>query len=174
MLPTSPSVNGRTYDTYTPPHMQAHMNSQSMATSGTTSTGKFILFATWNRCSAIQIFPLIWALIYPFIMCFSYDRANLARSVRTSPSARQRTRHVSILAQTTVRTRHENKKENSGEEYREQFLHLPSSLGCRAVQQYFTTEGNEKLKDLFCTGIVPLLYHSLDIKTWRIKENRLL
>ncbi|XP_060783037.1 paired box protein Pax-6 isoform X5 [Neoarius graeffei] len=39
MLPTSPSVNGRSYDAYTPPHMQAHMNSQSMATSGTTSTG---------------------------------------------------------------------------------------------------------------------------------------
>ncbi|KAL1247413.1 hypothetical protein QQF64_022789 [Cirrhinus molitorella] len=39
MLPTSPSVNGRSYDTYTPPHMQAHMNSQSMATSGTASTG---------------------------------------------------------------------------------------------------------------------------------------
>ncbi|XP_076143014.1 paired box protein Pax-6b isoform X6 [Alosa pseudoharengus] len=39
MLPTSPSVNGRSYDTYTPPHMQAHMNSQSMAPSGTTSTG---------------------------------------------------------------------------------------------------------------------------------------
>ncbi|XP_038861271.1 paired box protein Pax-6 isoform X6 [Salvelinus namaycush] len=39
MLPTSPSVNGRSYDTYTPPHMQAHMNSQSMITSGTTSTG---------------------------------------------------------------------------------------------------------------------------------------
>uniref|UniRef100_A0AAZ3SI30 Paired box protein Pax-6 n=1 Tax=Oncorhynchus tshawytscha TaxID=74940 RepID=A0AAZ3SI30_ONCTS len=39
MLPTSPSVNGRSYDTYTPPHMQAHMNSQSMTTSGTTSTG---------------------------------------------------------------------------------------------------------------------------------------
>uniref|UniRef100_A0A673GP93 Paired box protein Pax-6 n=1 Tax=Sinocyclocheilus rhinocerous TaxID=307959 RepID=A0A673GP93_9TELE len=39
MLPTSPSVNGRSYDTYTPPHMQAHMNSQTMATSGTTSTG---------------------------------------------------------------------------------------------------------------------------------------
>uniref|UniRef100_A0A7N6ARR0 Paired box 6b n=2 Tax=Percomorphaceae TaxID=1489872 RepID=A0A7N6ARR0_ANATE len=39
MLPTSPPVNGRSYDTYTPPHMQAHMNSQSMTTSGTTSTG---------------------------------------------------------------------------------------------------------------------------------------
>ncbi|XP_051978929.1 paired box protein Pax-6-like isoform X2 [Xyrauchen texanus] len=39
MLPTSPSVNGRSYDTYTSQHMQAHMNSQSMATSGTTSTG---------------------------------------------------------------------------------------------------------------------------------------
>ncbi|XP_076156391.1 paired box protein Pax-6 isoform X10 [Alosa pseudoharengus] len=39
MLPTSPSVNGRSYDTYTPPHMQAHMNSQAMGTSGTTSTG---------------------------------------------------------------------------------------------------------------------------------------
>lgn len=40
MLPTSPPVNGRSYDTYTPPHMQAHMNSQSMTTSGTTSTGR--------------------------------------------------------------------------------------------------------------------------------------
>ncbi|XP_040265398.1 paired box protein Pax-6 isoform X5 [Bufo bufo] len=39
MLPTSPSVNGRSYDTYTPPHMQTHMNSQSMGTPGTTSTG---------------------------------------------------------------------------------------------------------------------------------------
>ncbi|XP_052399766.1 paired box protein Pax-6-like isoform X1 [Carassius gibelio] len=39
MLPTSPTVNGRSYDTYTPPHMQAHMNSQSMAPSGTASTG---------------------------------------------------------------------------------------------------------------------------------------
>uniref|UniRef100_UPI00398EF7D6 paired box protein Pax-6 isoform X7 n=1 Tax=Pristiophorus japonicus TaxID=55135 RepID=UPI00398EF7D6 len=39
MLPTSPSVNGRSYDTYTPPHMQPHMNPQSMGTSGATSTG---------------------------------------------------------------------------------------------------------------------------------------
>ncbi|XP_067104638.1 paired box protein Pax-6b isoform X9 [Osmerus mordax] len=39
MLPTSQPINGRSYDTYTPPHMQAHMNSQSMTTSGTTSTG---------------------------------------------------------------------------------------------------------------------------------------
>ncbi|CAH2326109.1 paired box Pax-6 isoform X2 [Pelobates cultripes] len=39
MLPTSPSVNGRSYDTYTPPHMQTHMNSQPMGTSGTNSTG---------------------------------------------------------------------------------------------------------------------------------------
>uniref|UniRef100_A0A9L0SC40 Paired box 6 n=2 Tax=Equus TaxID=9789 RepID=A0A9L0SC40_HORSE len=39
MLPTSPSVNGRSYDAYTPPHMQTHMNSQTMGTSGTTSTG---------------------------------------------------------------------------------------------------------------------------------------
>ncbi|XP_032076493.1 paired box protein Pax-6 isoform X4 [Thamnophis elegans] len=39
MLPTSPSVNGRSYDTYTPPHMQTHMNSQPMGASGTTSTG---------------------------------------------------------------------------------------------------------------------------------------
>ena len=40
MLPTSPSVNGRSYDTYTPPHMQTHMNSQPMGTSGATSTGE--------------------------------------------------------------------------------------------------------------------------------------
>uniref|UniRef100_A0A4W3JL37 Paired box protein Pax-6 n=1 Tax=Callorhinchus milii TaxID=7868 RepID=A0A4W3JL37_CALMI len=39
MLPTSPSVNGRSYDTYTPPHMQSHMNPQSMGTPGATSTG---------------------------------------------------------------------------------------------------------------------------------------
>ncbi|XP_069770454.1 paired box protein Pax-6 isoform X5 [Narcine bancroftii] len=39
MLPTSPSVNGRSYDTYTPPHMQSHMNPQTMGTSGATSTG---------------------------------------------------------------------------------------------------------------------------------------
>ncbi|CAI5763495.1 paired box protein Pax-6 isoform X1 [Podarcis lilfordi] len=39
MLPTSPSVNGRSYDTYTPPHMQTHMNSQPMGASGATSTG---------------------------------------------------------------------------------------------------------------------------------------
>nr|XP_036875358.1 paired box protein Pax-6 isoform X4 [Manis javanica] len=39
MLPTSPSVNGRSYDTYTPPHMQTHMSSQPMGTTGTTSTG---------------------------------------------------------------------------------------------------------------------------------------
>ncbi|KAK1161739.1 paired box protein Pax-6 isoform X2 [Acipenser oxyrinchus oxyrinchus] len=39
MLPTSPSVNGRSYDTYTPPHMQSHMNSQPMGSSGTASTG---------------------------------------------------------------------------------------------------------------------------------------
>ncbi|ELW72394.1 Paired box protein Pax-6 [Tupaia chinensis] len=38
MLPTSPSVNGRSYDTYTPPHMQTHMNSQPMGASGTAST----------------------------------------------------------------------------------------------------------------------------------------
>lgn len=45
MLPTSPPVNGRSYDTYTPPHMQAHMNSQSMTTSGTTSTGRQHIYA---------------------------------------------------------------------------------------------------------------------------------
>ncbi|XP_078271705.1 paired box protein Pax-6 isoform X1 [Rhinoraja longicauda] len=39
MLPTSPTVNGRSYDTYTPPHMQSHMNPQTMGTSGATSTG---------------------------------------------------------------------------------------------------------------------------------------
>ena len=45
MLPTSPSVNGRSYDTYTPPHMQTHMNSQPMGTSGATSTGEPLLSA---------------------------------------------------------------------------------------------------------------------------------
>ncbi|KAM4618835.1 paired box protein Pax-6-like isoform 2-T2 [Polymixia lowei] len=38
MLPTSPTVNGRSYESYTPPHMQPHVNSQSM-TSSATSTG---------------------------------------------------------------------------------------------------------------------------------------
>uniref|UniRef100_A0A671XN64 Paired box protein Pax-6-like n=1 Tax=Sparus aurata TaxID=8175 RepID=A0A671XN64_SPAAU len=39
MLPTSPTVNGRNYETYTPPHMQPHINSQSMTSSATSSTG---------------------------------------------------------------------------------------------------------------------------------------
>ncbi|XP_060932617.1 paired box protein Pax-6-like isoform X4 [Limanda limanda] len=39
MLPTSPSVNGRSYETYTPPHMHPHINSQSMTSSATPSTG---------------------------------------------------------------------------------------------------------------------------------------
>ncbi|XP_061630823.1 paired box protein Pax-6-like isoform X4 [Phyllopteryx taeniolatus] len=38
MLPTSSGVNGRRYETYTPPHMQQHMNNQSL-TSSATSTG---------------------------------------------------------------------------------------------------------------------------------------
>ncbi|XP_056138411.1 paired box protein Pax-6-like [Lampris incognitus] len=38
MLPTSPTVNGRSYETYTPPHMQPHINSQSI-TSSSASTG---------------------------------------------------------------------------------------------------------------------------------------
>ncbi|KAA8590687.1 hypothetical protein FQN60_014621 [Etheostoma spectabile] len=36
---TSPSVNGRSYETYTPPHMQQHINSQLMTSSATSSTG---------------------------------------------------------------------------------------------------------------------------------------
>lgn len=40
MLPTSPAVNGRSYETYTPPHMQPHINSQSMTSSATSSTGR--------------------------------------------------------------------------------------------------------------------------------------
>ncbi|KAM9807503.1 paired box protein Pax-6-like [Neosynchiropus ocellatus] len=38
MLPATPSVNGKGYDTYTPPHMQPHINSQAMS-SATSSTG---------------------------------------------------------------------------------------------------------------------------------------
>uniref|UniRef100_A0A3B4GTL1 Homeobox domain-containing protein n=2 Tax=Haplochromini TaxID=319058 RepID=A0A3B4GTL1_9CICH len=38
MLPTSPTVNGRSYETYTPPHMQPHIN-QSMTSSATSSAG---------------------------------------------------------------------------------------------------------------------------------------
>lgn len=54
MLPTSPSVNGRSYDTYTPPHMQTHMSSQPMGTTGTTSTGEPPLSAgcTEAACAA--------------------------------------------------------------------------------------------------------------------------
>lgn len=40
MLPTSSPVNGRSYETYTPPHMQPHLNSQSMTSSATSSTGE--------------------------------------------------------------------------------------------------------------------------------------
>ncbi|XP_072241418.1 paired box protein Pax-6-like isoform X1 [Leuresthes tenuis] len=39
MLPSSTPVNGRSYDTYTPPHMQPHISSQSMTSSATSSTG---------------------------------------------------------------------------------------------------------------------------------------
>uniref|UniRef100_A0A673MKQ9 Paired box protein Pax-6-like n=1 Tax=Sinocyclocheilus rhinocerous TaxID=307959 RepID=A0A673MKQ9_9TELE len=56
-----PSVNGRSYDTYTPPHMQAHMNSQTMATSGTTSTG---------RGSEYFPYPL-YVPFFPFTVPFS-------------------------------------------------------------------------------------------------------
>ncbi|KAF3854216.1 hypothetical protein F7725_022271 [Dissostichus mawsoni] len=34
-----PTLNGRSYETYTPPHMQPHINSQSMTSSATSSTG---------------------------------------------------------------------------------------------------------------------------------------
>uniref|UniRef100_A0A7N6BY78 Paired box protein Pax-6 n=1 Tax=Anabas testudineus TaxID=64144 RepID=A0A7N6BY78_ANATE len=39
MLPPSPTINGRSYDTYTPPHMQPHINNQSMTSSATSSAG---------------------------------------------------------------------------------------------------------------------------------------
>ncbi|KAM4734858.1 paired box protein Pax-6-like isoform 1-T1 [Anableps anableps] len=39
MLPNSPTVNGRSYQTYTPPHMQPHISSQSVTSSTTSSTG---------------------------------------------------------------------------------------------------------------------------------------
>lgn len=39
MLPTSTTLNGRSYETYTPSHMQPHINSQSMSSSATSSTG---------------------------------------------------------------------------------------------------------------------------------------
>ncbi|XP_029951651.1 paired box protein Pax-6-like [Salarias fasciatus] len=39
MLSTSPTVNGRSFETYTPPHMQPHISSQSMTPSATSSTG---------------------------------------------------------------------------------------------------------------------------------------
>ncbi len=44
MLPTSPTVNGRSYETYTPPHMQSHINSQSMTSTATSSTGRKSLY----------------------------------------------------------------------------------------------------------------------------------
>ncbi|XP_017295769.1 paired box protein Pax-6 [Kryptolebias marmoratus] len=39
MLPNSPTVNGRSYETYTPPHMQPNFSSQSVPSSATSSTG---------------------------------------------------------------------------------------------------------------------------------------
>lgn len=39
MLPASPAVNGRSCETYTPPHMQPHLNSQPMVSSAASSTG---------------------------------------------------------------------------------------------------------------------------------------
>lgn len=40
MLPASPAVNGRSCETYTPPHMQPHLNSQPMVSSAASSTGE--------------------------------------------------------------------------------------------------------------------------------------
>lgn len=77
MLPTSPSVNGRSYDTYTPPHMQTHMNSQPMGTSGTTSTGELLLSAACTEvvltasfvrsCPCNQSWP--WKKTNPVDLC---------------------------------------------------------------------------------------------------------
>ena len=67
MLPTSPSVNGRSYDTYTPPHMQTHMNSQPMGTSGATSTGEPLLSA---GCTEVA-FAASFARSSPFIHSLS-------------------------------------------------------------------------------------------------------
>ncbi|XP_072291862.1 paired box protein Pax-6-like isoform X2 [Eucyclogobius newberryi] len=39
MLPSGPSLNGRSYEPYTAGHMQSHINSQSMSSSATSSTG---------------------------------------------------------------------------------------------------------------------------------------
>ncbi|XP_011615169.2 paired box protein Pax-6-like [Takifugu rubripes] len=39
MLPASPAVNGRSCETYTPPHMQPHLNGQPMVSSAASSTG---------------------------------------------------------------------------------------------------------------------------------------
>ncbi|XP_029009453.1 paired box protein Pax-6-like isoform X2 [Betta splendens] len=39
MLPPSPIINGRSYETYTPPHMQSHINSHSATSSATSSAG---------------------------------------------------------------------------------------------------------------------------------------
>lgn len=40
MLPASPALNGRSCETYTPPHMQPHLSSQPMASSAASSTGE--------------------------------------------------------------------------------------------------------------------------------------
>lgn len=40
MLPASPAVNGRSCETYTPPHMQPHLSSQPMVSSAASSTGE--------------------------------------------------------------------------------------------------------------------------------------
>ncbi|XP_043535625.1 paired box protein Pax-6-like isoform X1 [Chiloscyllium punctatum] len=39
MIPASPAVSVRSYDTYTPQHMQPHMSSQPLASTGASSTG---------------------------------------------------------------------------------------------------------------------------------------
>jgi len=72
-------------------------------------------------------------------------------------------------------TREQKKKTEERIKERSSFISWrlsASRQGCSAVFYYGMKRGDSK--GPFCTGMVPCLYHSLDTKTWRIKENRLL
>lgn len=85
MLPASPAVSGRSCETYTPPHMQSHVNGQPMA-SAAGSTGE-----SASTESLVALAPS--SPLFP-----RFSRPDLSRRFSPRPGSRQRGRHVAVLA----------------------------------------------------------------------------
>lgn len=62
MLPASPAVNGRSCETYTPPHMQPHISGQSMVSSAASSTGKETSLIESGRTCEGRFWTAAWRL----------------------------------------------------------------------------------------------------------------